>query len=185
VSAFNTVWTYDLYQTYIAPRRTDRHYLLVGRLVTIVGILVSIAAAYAGRAFPSIFDYWALVSTIFVAAPFATFLLGVFTRHIGGTAAFIGMLTGILTTAGHFALYRLGHLSYGSDLLMDFYGGFYGFSLNMVVTLIISWFETPPPSQKVEGLVYWDRKGQLFSRSSAALALASLILVIVLDILYW
>jgi SSS family solute:Na+ symporter len=185
VTAFNTVWTYDLYQTYLAPGRSDRHYLRVGRLVTIVGILISIAAAYAGRAFPSIFDYWALVSTIFVAAPFATFVLGVFTRHIGGTAAFIGMLTGILATTCHFALYHFGCLSYPSDLLMDFYGGFYGFSLNMVVTLIASWIETPPAGRDLEGLVYWDQKGQPFSRTSGALALAALTLAVVLNVLYW
>lgn len=185
VTAFNTVWTYDLYQSCIAPGRSDRHYVSVGRAVTVVGILISIAAAYAGRSFPSIFDYWALVSTTFVAAPFATFLLGVFTRHIGGKAAFTGMLTGILVTASHFFLYKLGYLSYASDLLMDFYGGFYGFSLNLVTTLIVSWFEASPARPNLEGLVYWDRKGKLLSRSSAAWAIAALILAIVLNIIYW
>ncbi len=189
VTAFNTVWTYDLYQSYLAPKRSDRHYLLVGRLVTVVGILISIAAAYAGRAFPSIFDYWALVSTIFVAAPFATFVLGVFTRHIGGTAAFAGMLTGILATAAHFALYRWGYLSYPSDLLMDFTGGFYGFSANLATTLMVSWFEGPQPHRKLNGLVYWStsplaRKAQPFYRTPTTLAIAALILAIVLNIIF-
>src|SRR5579883_1435116 len=78
VTAFNTVWTYDLYQSYIKKDAPDTHYLIVGRIMTVVGIFISIAAAYTARGFPDIFDYWALVSTIFVAAPFATFVLGVF-----------------------------------------------------------------------------------------------------------
>jgi SSS family solute:Na+ symporter len=190
VTAFNTVWTYDLYQSFLAPDRSDRHYLLVGRIVTVVGILLSIVAAYAGREFPSIFDYWALVSTIFVAAPFATFILGVFTKHIGGTAAFIGMLTGIVTTAGHFALYHFGYLSYASDLMMDFYGGFYGFSVNLAITLIVSWFEDPPPDQNLDGLVYWHTsrpqpKAQPFYLTPAALAIAALLLAVALNIIFW
>lgn len=190
VTAFNTVWTYDFYQTYLAPKRSDHHYVVVGRVVTVVGILVSIAAAYAGRAFPSIFDCWALVSTIFVAAPFATFILGVFTRHIGGTAAFAGMLAGILATAGHFALCHFGYLSYASDLMMDFYGGFYGFSVNLVTTLIVSWFEGPPPNQNLDGLVYWftthsATKAQPFYRNPTLLAIAALLLAIALNIIFW
>ena len=114
ITAFSTVWTYDLYQAHVAPNRSDNHYLHVGRVVTVVGILISIAAAYAARGFPNIFDYWALVSTILVAAPFATFLLGVFSRRVGGNAAFTGMLAGILGTIGHYVLYKLRWVSYGT-----------------------------------------------------------------------
>ncbi len=190
VTAFNTVWTYDLYQAYLAPNRSDSHYLKVGRIATVVGILVSIAAAYTARGFPNIFDYWALVSTIFVAAPFASFLLGVFTRRVGGTAAFCGMLAGILGTITHYVLYRLGHLSYGSDLDMDFFGGFYGFSTNLVVTLLVSLFERTRPLQQLQGLVYWDtpspsRAMTPFYRSPEALALGATVLVIALNIIFW
>jgi SSS family solute:Na+ symporter len=174
----------------LPPTRSDRHYVAVGRVVTAPGILISIAAAYAGRAFPSIFDYWALVSTIFVTAPFATFILGVFTRHIGGTAAFIGMLTGILATAAHFALYGFGYLSYASDLMMDFYGGFYGFTVNLAMTLIVGWFEDSPAEQNLDGLVYSftshsAQKGQPFYRNPTVLAIAALLLAIALNIILW
>ncbi|HEX5482487.1 MAG TPA: sodium/solute symporter [Terriglobia bacterium] len=190
VTAFNTVWTYDIYQAYIAPNRSDRHYLLVGRAVTVAGILLSIGAAYTARGFPNIFDYWALVSTIFVAAPFATFVLGVFSRNVGGTAAFIGMLAGILATLSHYELYRLGFLHYGSALEMDFYGGFYGFSTNIVVTFIASWFGSKPIRQQVEGLVYWDtpkppRTLTPFYRTPVGLAIWAGVLVIVLNIIFW
>jgi len=195
VTAFNAVWTYDIYQSYIAPKRSDLHYLKVGRVVTIVGILVSIAAAYTALGFYNIFDYWALVSTIFVATPFATFLLGVFTRSVKGTAAFIGMLTGIVAGVGHFALYRLGYLHYASELLMDFYGGFYGFCANLMMTLAVTAFERTRRSKELHagdlrGLVYWetstsDSKTQPWHRTSVALAGAAVVLVIVLNILFW
>lgn len=190
VTAFNTVWTYDLYQTYLAPNRSDRHYVIVGRVMTVVGIFISIVAAYTARGFPDIFDYWALISTIFVAAPFATFVLGVFTRRVGGNAAFVGMLAGILATVGHYVLFRLGYVHYGSDLAMDFYGGFYGFSVNLVVTLLITWFERASRPQKLPGLVYWDtprpdQRSTPFYRRPAAWAIASALLVIALDVIYW
>jgi SSS family solute:Na+ symporter len=190
VTAFNTVWTYDLYQTYIAPNRSDAHYLRVGRVATVAGILISIAAAYTARGFPNIFDYWALVSTIFVAAPFATFLLGVFTRRVGGLAAFSGMLAGILATVAHYVLYRFGYLHYGSDLDMDFYGGFYGFCANLVIALTVSAFEPSHSSERLEGLVYWDtpspaRTSMPFYRKPATLAVGATALVIVLNIIFW
>ena len=154
VTAFNTVWTYDIYQSYIAPNRSDLHYLKVGRIVTVVGILISIAAAYTALGFYNIFDYWSLVSTTFLAPPFAIFLLGVFTRSVKGTPAFIGMLTGILASMGHFALYRFGYLHYASELLMDFYGGFYGFCVSLIVTLGCHGVRS---SSTVQGIAFGQR----------------------------
>ena len=90
-------------------------------MVTVAGILISVATAYSARAFPNIFDYWALLSGIFVGAPFGTFLLGAFTRGVGGTAAFCGMLAGIATSIFNYYAYRWGYLHYGSDLAMDFW----------------------------------------------------------------
>jgi solute:Na+ symporter, SSS family len=190
VTAFNTVWTYDIYQTYIAPGRTDLHYLHVGRVVTVLGILLSVATAYTAQGFRNIFDYWALVSTIFVAAPFGTFFLGVFTRQVGGSAAFPGMLIGIFATIGHFVLCRLGYVHYGSDLAMGFYGGFYGFSTNIVVTLMISWLVPRPAERDLTGLVYWDtpaapRPQRHFLLSPEALAIGAAALCVVLNVIYW
>jgi SSS family solute:Na+ symporter len=188
VTAFNTVWTYDLYQTYIAPSRSDRHYLAVGRIMTVAGILISVAAAYTARGFRDIFDYWALVSTVFVAAPFATFLLGVFTRGVRGKAAFTGMLVGILATIGHYVLYRMGYLRYASDLAMDFYGGFFGFSANLIAALLVTCFSRPH-IQKLPGLVYWDtpkadKSPQPFYRTAAFWAISSALLVLLLNLIY-
>ena len=190
VTAFNTVWTYDIYQTYIAPARNDQHYLHVGRVVTIVGILLSVATAYTAQGFPNIFDYWALVSTIFVAAPFGTFVLGVFTRRVQGTAAFVGMLVGISATVGHYLLYRFGTIHYGSDLAMGFYGGFYGFSTNIVVTLLVSQLTGSAEKRNLSGLVYWDtpyppRSQRSFLLSPEGMAIAATILAVGLNIYFW
>jgi SSS family solute:Na+ symporter len=190
ITAFNTVWTYDLYQSYIMPNRSDHHYLVVGRMVTVVGTVISIGAAYTALGFRNIFDYWALVSTIFVGAPFATFVMGVFTRRLNGTAAFVGMLVGILASVFHYALYRVGYLNYGSDLAMGFYGGFYGFLANLIVALIGSRLEAPRPPEELRGLVYsgaFDLMSQTgpWYRTPLALAVIAAGLVILLNFLFW
>jgi len=183
VTAFNTVWTYDIYQTHIAPGRSDRHYLLVGRLVTVVGILISVGAAYSASSFPNIFDYWALLSGIFVGAPFATFVLGVLTRGLSGTAAFAGMLAGILSTCLHYLAFRWRYLDYGSDLAMDFSGAAYGFIVNAVVTLVFShiggdkvmWSLGLPSSPHA---MAWRSKPEF-------LAVAAAVLMLLLNLLFW
>lgn len=183
VTAFNTVWTYDIYQAYIAPNKPDKHYLLVGRAVTLIGILISVVTAYSARAFPNVFDYWALLSGIFVGAPFATFVLGAFTTGIGGTAAFSGMLAGIATTIAHYYAYKWGYIHYGSALAMDFTGAAYGFFANSCVTLGITWARggriglLPPPWRTGDVPCHWIRR-------PGTVAVAALALMIVLNVLF-
>jgi SSS family solute:Na+ symporter len=187
VTAFNTVWTYDIYQNYIAPGRPDRHYLKVGRAVTVIGILISIATAYSARAFPNIFDYWALLSSIFVGAPFATFVLGAFTRRIDGTAAFAGMLTGILATIGNFVLYHYGYLHYGSDLAMDFDGAACGFIANVLVAYLFTIARTPKACQLAARWLHGDDvpKRQPWFLTPQALAILSAVTCLALNIIFW
>ena len=94
VTAFNTVWTYDLYQSYIRPGQPDRHYLRMGHIITVVGILISVACAYVARAFNNIMDMLQLVFGFVNAPLFATFLLGMFWRRATGHGAFFGLLSG-------------------------------------------------------------------------------------------
>jgi SSS family solute:Na+ symporter len=184
VTAFNTVWTYDIYQAHIAPGRSDRHYLIAGRVVTVAGIVISIATAYTARSFPNVFDYWALLSAIFVGAPFATFILGIATRRVGGTAAFCGMLAGIAVTIAHYFLYELDVLHYGSALAMDFYGAAYGFFANAGVALAVSVIRHEPPrtlpaaAAAPAGHVAWIR-------TPWALAAAAAALMIALNLWFW
>jgi SSS family solute:Na+ symporter len=99
VTAFNTVWTYDLYQAYVAPNRSDRHYFLMGQGITVVGILLSIACAYFAKKYNNAMDIIQLVFGFVNAPLFATFLLGMFWARCTGTGAFLGLLGGISTSA--------------------------------------------------------------------------------------
>ncbi len=91
VTAFNTVWTYDIYQSYIRPGRSDEHYLWMGHVATVVGIALSVAAAYATTRFNNIMDMLQLVFAFVNAPLFATFLLGMFWRRATGHGAFFGL----------------------------------------------------------------------------------------------
>ena len=104
VTAFNTVWTYDIYQSYIAPNRSDTHYLWMGRMATVFGIVVSIAAAYVAAQFNNIMDFIQLVFGFVNAPLFATFLLGMFWKRATGHGAFFGLLAGTAASALHTAL---------------------------------------------------------------------------------
>jgi SSS family solute:Na+ symporter len=99
VTAFNTVWTYDLYQSYIAPHKSDNHYLWMGRWATVFGILVSVGAAYLASKFNNIMDMLQLVFAFVNAPLFATFLLGMFWRRTTGHGAFFGLLSGTFGAA--------------------------------------------------------------------------------------
>ena len=94
VTAFNTVWTYDIYQSYIAPKKSDNHYLWMGRWATVFGILVSIGCAYLASKFNNIMDMLQLVFGFVNAPLFATFMLGMFWRRSTGHGAFWGLLGG-------------------------------------------------------------------------------------------
>ena len=104
VTAFNTVWTYDIYQSYIAPNKSDNHYLWMGRMATVFGIGISIAAAYAAASFNNIMDLLQLVFGFVNAPLFATFLLGMFWRRTTGHGAFLGLLSGTVGAAIHHGL---------------------------------------------------------------------------------
>ena len=104
VTAFNTVWTYDIYQSYIKPKASDDHYLWMGRMATLFGIALSVAAAYAATRFNNIMDFLQLVFAFVNAPLFATFLLGMFWKRATGHGAFWGLLAGTLAAAAHHGL---------------------------------------------------------------------------------
>jgi len=104
VTAFNTVWTYDIYQSHIKPGQSDAHYLKVGHIVTVVGILLSVACAYAASQFNNIMDMLQLVFGFVNAPLFATFLLGMFWKRTTGHGAFWGLVAGTGAAAIHHGL---------------------------------------------------------------------------------
>lgn len=121
VTAFNTVWTYDIYRSYIRPEAPDRHYLNVGRIATVAGVLLSIGTAYIVLSFESILDYLQLLHGIFLAPLFATFLLGMFWKRTTPWGGFAGLVSGTVGGLGLWGLELMGILSYGSPMAGNFW----------------------------------------------------------------
>jgi SSS family solute:Na+ symporter len=166
VTAFNTVFTYDLYQSYIHKGASDRHYLAVGRWATVGGILLSICTAYAAISFNNIMDTLQLVFSFVNAPLFATFLLGMFWKRTTGHAAFTGLISGTLAAMLHHGLtlpleahpgIHGGWLTvvhhYPSDMAQNFWGAIFAFSTNFIITIVVSLFTKPKPESELVGLV--------------------------------
>lgn len=167
VTAFNTVWTYDIYQAYIHKKGTDEHYLWMGRMATVGGVLLSIGAAYAVTSFNNIMDALQLVFAVINAPLFATFLLGMFWKRTTGHAAFTGLVTGTLGAVLHHGLtLPLGDAAgihggwihvvyqYPSEMAQNFWTAIFAFAINLVVTIVISLVTQPRPEPELVGLVY-------------------------------
>jgi SSS family solute:Na+ symporter len=167
VTAFNTVFTYDLYQSYIRRRASDAHYLWVGRAATVGGVLLSIGAAYVARSFNNIMDVLQLVFAFVNAPLFATFALGMFWRRSTGHAAFFGLTAGTLGAAVHHGLtlpagavpgVKGGYFgvlhTFPSELAQTFWTAITAFATCAVVTILVSLVTRPRPLDELRGLVY-------------------------------
>jgi len=202
VTAFNTVWTYDIYQAYINKKGTDAHYLWMGRMATIGGVALSIGAAYAATNFNNIMDALQLIFSLVNAPLFATFLLGMFWKRTTGHAAFTGLLAGTgaallhhgltlpadATPGIHGAWIHLVH-TYPSDMAQNFWTAIFAFSVNLIVTILISLVTEPRAEPELVGLVYsltpkpvethltWYQK-------PSTLAIAVLVLLVALNLVF-
>lgn len=177
VTAFNTVWTFDIYQSYIAPGKSDNHYLWVGRMATAGGIMVSVLAAYLVMNFPTIMDYMQLIFSFFNAPLFATFALGMFWLRTTPTGAFVGLVVGTVAAIGHYFLAEAikiepqllpamaqpfapvldalrKPLSYPTLMAGNFWRAVFGWTVCFVVTIAVSLFTKPKRKRELIGLVW-------------------------------
>jgi len=167
VTAFNTVWTYDLYQAHIRPNASDRHYLNIGRIATVAGVLLSIAAAYLAARFNNIMDLLQLVFAFVNAPLFATFLLGMFWKRTTGHGAFAGLLMGTVGAALHHGLTIPAHAiagikggwlailhTYPSEMAQNFSTAIVAWTTCFLVTILVSLVTAPRPAEQLTGLVY-------------------------------
>jgi SSS family solute:Na+ symporter len=205
VTAFNTVWTYDIYQSYIRPGQTDQHYLRMGHAATVFGIVLSVAAAYATTRFNNIMDMLQLVFAFVNAPLFATFLLGMFWRRATGHGAFFGLLTGTAAAALHHGLTLphgavsglkgafLGTVvhTYPSEMAQNFWTAIIAWSACFAATILISLLtRRRKTDDDLKGLVYaltphvTDRQLAWYQRP-AALGLVVLGLTLMLNIIFW
>jgi SSS family solute:Na+ symporter len=162
VSAFATVWTYDIYGAFIKRRATDQHYVAVGRWCTILGVLVSIGTAYLVMQFKSIMDYVQALFSFFVAPLFGTVLLGMLWRRATPAGGFWGLLAGTLSSIGMWAWVKVdpGALAYialstrAKDMAENMYRALWSWIVCVAVTVTVSLVTRPKPDKELEGLVY-------------------------------
>jgi len=203
VTAFNTVWTYDLYQAHINKNASDEHYLWMGRAATVGGIALSVLAAYVAGSFNNIMDLLQLVFAFVNAPLFATFALGMFWRRSTGHGAFWGLVSGTVGAAVHHGLtlaqgsvpgvkggyFGLVH-TYPSELAQTFWTAIIAFTTCLVVTVAVSLVTRPRPEEELRGLVYSlterprDTALPLLQRPWT-LAVVVIVLTVGLNLIFW
>jgi solute:Na+ symporter, SSS family len=205
VTAFNTVFTYDIYQSYLVKGKSDKHYLRVGQLTTIFGIAVSILAAYVAAMFNNVMDFLQLIFAFINAPLFAAFLLGMFTKRTTGHGAFWGLLTGIFSAAvvhgitqpiGAESLIKGGWLGtvvkvFPSEMAQNFWIASVAFVVALVLTIVISLLtKRNKTDEELKGLVYsltpkYVEEGQKWYQSPVFLSIVIGLIAIVLTIIFW
>jgi SSS family solute:Na+ symporter len=165
VSSFNTVFTYDIWQEYIRPGRPDGYYLRVGRIVTIVGVLIGIGTAFIASGYSNIMIYIQMLFSFFNAPLFATFIIAMFWRRVSPMSGIAGLAAG---TAGaaimHFWAFNLPYFYPGGVIdpaqatinaqMVNFYSALVAFLLDAVVTVIVTLMGKPKPVEELAGLVW-------------------------------
>jgi len=162
VSAFSTVWTYDIYRPLLRKEATDAHYVKVGRWCTILGVLVSIVTAYVVMRFSSIMDYVQALFSFFIAPLFGTVLLGMFWKRATPSGGFWGLLAGTLSSIGMWAWVKVdpAALSYiafspnAKSMAENMYRGLWSWLICVAVTVVVSLASQPKPAADLAGLVY-------------------------------
>jgi solute:Na+ symporter, SSS family len=162
VSAFSTVWTYDIYKALIKKKATDAHYVLMGRWSTMLGVLISIGTAYLVMQFLSIMDYVQALFSFFVAPLFGTVILGMLWKRATAAGGFGGLLAGTVSSIGMWAWVRhypsalrfVALSSNAKDMAENMYRGLWSWIICVVVTVVVSMVTTSKPESELVGLVY-------------------------------
>jgi SSS family solute:Na+ symporter len=162
VSAFTTVWTYDIYRPLINSKGSDHHYVNMGRWTTIIGVLVSVGTAYLVMQFASIMDYVQALFSFFIAPLFGTVVLGMLWKRASGPGGFWGLLSGTLCSIGMWAWVKVDPSAlryvalspHAKGLAQDMYQALWSFLVCVILTVAVSLLTEPTPDEKLTGLVY-------------------------------
>jgi SSS family solute:Na+ symporter len=162
VSAFTTVWTYDIYRALIHKRASDRHYVNMGRWTTVLGVLISVGTAYLVMQFASIMDYVQALFATFIAPLFGTVLLGMLWKRTTSAGGFWGLLIGTLSSMGMWAwvkwdphaLRYVALSPHARFMAEDMYRALWSWVVCVAVTVIVSYLTKPRSSAELTGLVY-------------------------------
>jgi SSS family solute:Na+ symporter len=195
VTAFNTVFTYDLWQDYVKPDRDPQYYLRVGRVATAGGLLISIATAFIAKGYDNIMNYVQLLFSYFNAPLFATFIIAMFWRRSTPWAGFWGLIAGFFGAFITHELYSWGTIDLGSELAASFWGAIIAFLADAVVTVGVSLVTQPKPDEELRGLVWGltrheeepekhDPADDVWYRSPWLLGAGAIVLIVILNIVF-
>ncbi len=198
VSAFATVWTYDIYRPFLRKTAPDQHYVSMGRWCTLIGLFVSIGTAYLAMGFASIMDYVQALFGFFIAPLFGTVLFGMLWKRVSGAAGFWGLLAGTLSSVTMFTLMKLDHrwvsvfaLSpHAQGLAQDMYQALWSCVTCVVVTVLVTLITKPRPDEELKGLVYTltevaKEEHTSFLHRPLFWGVAALAVLLVLQIIFW
>jgi SSS family solute:Na+ symporter len=167
VSAFSTVWTYDLYGAYMNKKASDKHYVFMGRASTVVGMLISVASAYLLAHASSIMDYVQALFSFFIAPLYGTVILGMLWKRATKAGGFIGLLAGTVSSIGMFlytstgseahkavALSRIALSPDAKPMAENMFRALWSWLICVLVTIIVSYMTKPKTDAELNGLVY-------------------------------
>ncbi|MGA8030509.1 MAG: Na+/galactose cotransporter, partial [Bryobacteraceae bacterium] len=198
VSAFATVWTYDIYRAFIRKTSTDAHYVAVGRWCTVLGVLVSIGTAYLVMQFASIMDYVQALFSFFIAPLFGTVILGMLWKRATPAAGFWGLLAGTLSSIWMFVWVQLNPAAlryiaispHAKDMAENMYRALWSWLICVIVTIAVSMVTKPKLHSELTGLVYGAT--ELPSEGNLPLihrpifwAIVVAVVFVVLNIIFW
>jgi solute:Na+ symporter, SSS family len=199
VSAFNTVFTYDIWQTYVRKDKPDGYYLKVGRVITILGVLAAIGTAFIAAGYENIMTYLQTLFSFFNAPLFATFILGLFWKRMTAAAGWSGLVAGTVAAIGVFVLANSGAVTWFGDPDSQgpsFAGAGVAFVVDIAVSVVVSLATRPKPDSELRGLVWslTPRESRRHStegtdsgwyRRPGVLAIGALVLTVALNIIFW
>lgn len=198
VSAFSTVWTYDIYRAGIRKNASDAHYVSMGRWCTILGVLISIGTAYLVMQFQSIMDYVQALFSFFIAPLLGTVLLGMFWKRATRAAGFWGLLCGTVSSIGMWAWVKvdpgalrfIAFSSNAKDMAENMYRAWWSWLTCVLVTVIVSYLTKPKAESELTGLVYGctDVPGDgdvPLLRKPAFWAMIVALVFVILNIVFW
>ena len=162
VSAFTTVWTYDIYRALIKRDGSDQHYVSMGRWSTIIGVIISVGTAYLVMDFKSIMDYVQALFSFFIAPLFGTVILGMLWKRATPAGGFLGLLAGTLSSIGMWAWVKVDSSAlryvalsaHARDMAENMYRALWSWVVCVLVTIAVSMLTKPKPDSELKGLVY-------------------------------
>jgi SSS family solute:Na+ symporter len=162
VSAFNTVFSYDIWQQYVVKDRDDRYYIQVGRIATLGATVLAVFTALIASGYSNLMDYLQTLFGFFNAPLFATFILGMFWKRMTATAGWAGLVAGTLSAVLVFALSEVGVIDLPGQG-MPFLAATAAFIVDIAVSVVVSYASTPKPVAELAGLVYSETPVQIFT----------------------